>query len=78
VVAVAVDTTRGFSASKPRVLFEGDYVLGRGDVTGLDYDLAPDGGFLMVKRGADEQAPPSFRVVLNWVNELARRVPTGQ
>jgi serine/threonine-protein kinase len=73
--AVPVDTTRGFSAGKPRVLFEGRYVVGTWDVAGLDYDLAPDGRFLMLKPGADEQAPPRLNVVLNWVDELKRRVP---
>jgi hypothetical protein len=76
-VAVPVDTTRGFSAGKPRVLFEGRYVAGGLDVMGLDYDLAPDGRFLIVKPGAEEQAPRGLHVVLNWVDELKRRVPKG-
>jgi Tol biopolymer transport system component len=76
--AVPVDTSRGFSAGKPRVLFEGRFVIGTLDVMGLDYDLAPDGRFLMVKPGPEEQLPRGFRVVLNWVDELARRVPKAQ
>lgn len=76
--AVPVDTTRGFSAGKPRMLFDGRYVVGGTDVVGLDYDLAPDGRFLMIKPGPNEQAPPEFRVVLNWVDELTRRVPKAQ
>jgi serine/threonine protein kinase len=78
VVAVPVDITRGFSAGKPRVLFEGRYVVGSGGDMALDYDLAPDGRFLMMKPGVEEQAPRGFRVVLNWVDELARRVPKAQ
>jgi serine/threonine-protein kinase len=77
-VAVPVNTTRGFSTGKPRVLFEGRYVAGGLDVMGLDYDLAPDGRFLMLKPSADEQAPPGLHVVLNWVDELNRRVPKRQ
>jgi hypothetical protein len=73
-----VDTSRGFSAGKPRVLFEDRFVIGLADVMGLDYDLAPDGRFLMAKPGPAEQVPRGFRVVLNWVDELARRVPKGQ
>jgi eukaryotic-like serine/threonine-protein kinase len=73
--AVPVDTNRGFSAGKPRVLFEGRYVLGELDVMGLDYDLAPDGRFLMLKPSADEQTPRGLHVVLNWVDELKQRVP---
>jgi hypothetical protein len=73
--AVPVDTNRGFSAAKPRVLFEGRYVLGGLDVMGLDYDLAPDGRFLMLKPSTDEQTPRGLHVVLNWVDELKQRVP---
>jgi eukaryotic-like serine/threonine-protein kinase len=80
--AVPVDTTRGVSTGKPRMLFDaGGYVLGaaRGsDVLGVDDDLAPDGRFMMVKPGPEEQAPPGLHVVLNWVDELKRRVPKGQ
>ena len=76
--AVPVDTKGGFSAGKPRVLFEGRFAVGGMDVLGLDYDLAPDGRFLMMKPGPEEQAPRGLRVVLNWVDELARRVPKGQ
>jgi hypothetical protein len=57
------------------------YVLGaaRGsDVLGGDDDLAPDGRFLMVKPGPEEQAPRGLHVVLNWVDELNRRVPKRQ
>lgn len=78
--AVAVDTARGFSPGKPRMLFESDHVSGGADdgSIGLDYALAPDGRFLMMKRGPLEQLPVGLRVVLNWVDELARRVPKGQ
>jgi eukaryotic-like serine/threonine-protein kinase len=78
-VAVPVDTTtRGFSAGKPRVLFEGRYVTDGLEVMRLDYDLAPDGRFLMIKPGTGEQAPGGLHVVMNWVDELTRRVPKGQ
>jgi hypothetical protein len=80
--AVAVETTRGFSAGKPRVLFDGPYVVGGvWDVMGQYYDLAPDGRFLMLKPGPDEQALQGLlglRVVLNWVDEVKRRVPQAQ
>ena len=76
-MSVPVDTTRGFSAGKPRVLFEGRYVADGLDVMGLDYDLAPDGRFIMIKPGTDEQAPRGLHVVLNWVDELKRRVKKG-
>ena len=71
--AASVDTATGLSA-KPRVLFEGDYVIGE---LGLDYDIARDGRFLMIKPSPDELRP-GFRVTLNWVDELVRRVPKTQ
>ena len=71
--AVPIDTRRGFSAGKPVMLFQGRFVSNV-----LDYDVAPDGRFLMMKPGDEEQTPPDLHVVLNWVDELARRVPPAQ
>ncbi|MGQ0737157.1 MAG: protein kinase domain-containing protein [Acidobacteriota bacterium] len=78
VFSVSVDTSRGLRFSAPTVLFEGSYVRGDVDVHGLDYDLAPDGRFLMIKPSPDELAPPSVRVVMNWIEEVKQRVPTGR
>lgn len=71
--AVRVDTAGAFTAGKPTLLFQGRYV-----VEPIDYDVAPDGRFLMIKPGEEEQAPPRLHVVLNWIDELARRVPTDR
>ncbi len=71
--AVPVDTGRTFSTGKPVRLFEGRFVS---EV--LDYDVAPDGRFLMIKPSEEEQAPAHLNVVLNWVDELVRRVPSGK
>jgi serine/threonine-protein kinase len=76
VVAVPIDTTHGLIAGKPVTLFERDYASD--PLTGFDYDVAPDGRFLMIKPSVDEQAPRRLSVVLNWGDELARRVPRGQ
>ena len=41
-----------------------------------DYDVSTDGKrFLMVKRAATERASSPFHLVLNWFEELKRRVP---
>jgi hypothetical protein len=44
-----------------------------------DYDVSLDGQrFLMVKPSEQAQAGPTqINVVLNWFEELKRRVPTG-
>jgi Tol biopolymer transport system component len=78
-LAVSVDTTNGFSAGKPMRLFEGNYVTTVSSIAGaVDYDVAPDGRFLLVKLSQEEQASPHLNVALNWVDELTRRVPAGK
>ena len=76
IFAVPVDTTRGFTVGKPVMLFERPYLVDL--LTGFDYDVAPDGRFLMIKPSEDEQAPARLNVVLNWVKKLKRRVPAGR
>ena len=68
-----VSKAAAHGAGKPVRLFEGTYVSNL-----LDYGVAPDGRFLMVKRSKEEQAPPRLNVVLNWVDELTRRVPSSK
>ncbi len=77
-MAVDIDAQPGFTAGKPRVLFEGRYEPPPG--TSPNYDVSPDGQrFLMVKPSeAGETAPTQINVVLNWFEELKRRVPTGK
>jgi eukaryotic-like serine/threonine-protein kinase len=75
--AAPVSTTHLFSASKPVRLFENRYVANR-LLAGFPYDVAPDGRFLMIKPGEEEQTPSRLNVVVNWVDELVRRVPSGK
>ena len=77
-MAVEIATQPGFTAGKPRVLFEGDFLP-----TPLqfpNYDVSPDGQrFLMLKPSEQEAAAQTqINVVLNWFEELKRRVPTGK
>ena len=74
VFSVAIDSARGVSSAKPRAWFSGQYVFG----SEHNYDVAPDGRLLMIKRDPEEMASRGLRVVLNWVDELARRVPNSQ
>jgi hypothetical protein len=63
--------TRG----QPAALFESFAIPGPFGST--NYDIADDGRFLMVL--ADERpVTTKLRVVLNWFEELKRRVPTGR
>ena len=55
----------------PRELFEDTYFFRQ--VGPKDYDLTPDGRFLMIKEGY-VTAPGQITVVRNWVEELKERV----
>jgi Tol biopolymer transport system component len=74
-MAVDIATQSGFAAGKPRMLFEGRYE--RSPATSPNYDVSPDGQrFLMLKPSEQEAAAPTqINVVLNWFEELKRRVP---
>jgi len=79
-MAVDVQTTPAFGAGAPKVLFEGRYFDGRSVETGAysaSYDVSPDGKrFLMLKPPAAQNAGPGqLHVVVNWFEELRRRVP---
>ena len=67
VVEVAVTTHAGFSIGARKVVLTGDYLT---DSSHPDYDVAPDGRFLMLKRaGAESQTI----VVHNWGSELREK-----
>ncbi len=75
-MAVDITTQPGFAAGTPRMLFEGRYDLAPFPTT--NYDVSPDGQrFLMVKPSEQETATTQINVVLNWFEELKRKVPTG-
>ena len=78
-MAVAIDTRGAFSASPPRLLFEGNYAVdGSPDRYRPNYDVMPDGRFVMVKAvGREgEEDLTQINIVLNWFEELKRLVPT--
>ena len=67
VVEVAVTTGSSFSIGARKVVLTGDYLT---DSSHPDYDVAPDGRFLMLRRtGAEAQAI----VVHNWGRELREK-----
>jgi hypothetical protein len=76
-MAVDIATQPGFAAGKPRMLFGGQYELA--PVANVDYAVSPDGQrFLMLKPAEQERAGPTqINVVLNWFEELKRRVPVN-
>lgn len=65
-------TTEPLAVGQPRELFDDRFEL---DSVGLpNYDVAPDGRFLML-RSTLPVAKPELRVVLRWFDELRRLVP---
>jgi hypothetical protein len=71
-MAVTTSTRPAFDASRPRVLFEGNYL----NVSGLSYDVTADGRRFVLIRGLDTPPTREIHVVLNWFEELKRLVPT--
>ena len=77
-MAVETTTSPSFSAGKPRMLFEGQYLATDYPQLGSGYDVSADGQrFLMVKETARTSPTDQINVVLNWLDELKRRVPTN-
>jgi eukaryotic-like serine/threonine-protein kinase len=76
-MAVEIATQPSFAAGKPRMLFEGPYEPPPVPIP--NYDVSTDGQrFLMLKPSELEAAAPTqINVVLNWFEELKRRVPPG-
>jgi hypothetical protein len=73
-MAVEITTVRAFVAGAPRLLFEGRYTLPLQGVAG--YDVSPDGPrFLLVQPMHPDPPTNQIHVVLNWFDELRRRVP---
>jgi len=77
-MAVETRTQPTFTTGTPRLIFEGLYdQIGGGNT---NYDVTADGQrFVMVKpAGQEAAAPTQIHVVLNWFEELKRRVPAPQ
>jgi serine/threonine protein kinase/Tol biopolymer transport system component len=66
-MAAAIETQPKFRAGLPKPLFE---------LTNLDeYDVAPDGQrFVMIRTREEDAAPRTLSVVLNWFDDLKRRM----
>jgi serine/threonine-protein kinase len=75
-MAVAVNPAGGLTLSAPKLLFERSYATGDREVLGIDYDLAADGRFLMIKPSPDElrlRLTSNLTIVLNWLEEVKDR-----
>jgi serine/threonine-protein kinase len=76
-LAVRVEAGASFQAEAPQVVLQGPYVA---PIGARHYSVSRDGRrFLMIKNAATQgnAPPPQINVILNWFEELKRRVPTG-
>ena len=66
-MAIDVESGAAFRARTARRLFE---------KVSSSYDVAPDGRrFLMLKPSAADSDPPELHVILNWFDDLRKKVP---
>jgi Tol biopolymer transport system component len=73
-IAGTIETKPEFRVTRYEVLFEAPYLF---RVNRIDYDVAPDGRFLMIQ-DSQEPTPVSVNVVLNWFEQLKRLAPIGE
>ncbi len=70
--AVVVDEGAGsFRASRPEVVFDDLSTV----AAYYDYDVFDSDRFLVVENAGDDSAPAGVTVMVNWLDELERRVP---
>ena len=75
--AVRIESGAGFKSGQPRQLFDGDYET---SIPARGYDVTPDGHhFIMLRNEPWPDHPVTkLTVVLNWFDELRRRVPASK
>ncbi len=66
-MAAPVSLTPAFSVGRPAPLCDPPPLQG--------YDVAPDGRFIVIRKSEAETASREIRLILNWTEELKRRVP---
>jgi len=74
-MVVSISTEPEFAAGIPQKVFQGPY----GQVSGLSYDIAPDGQrFLVLKPQYDDSQVRELHVVTNWFEELKQLAPSPE
>jgi hypothetical protein len=69
-ITVAVTTTAGFSAGRPRRLFEMRFDSGD---DGPEYDVSGDGKWFVMLKRDHGRAPAALHLVLDWFSEITSR-----
>ena len=77
VMSVRITASSSSPASAAKRLWEGDFTVFRAK-NYVPYDVARDGErFLMMRPAHGDPNPTSINLVLGWLDELERQVPTG-
>jgi serine/threonine-protein kinase len=71
-MAVEVQSATTFSASRPRVLFTGNFMSDRNTPA---YDVNARGEFVMLNSNEDERAATQISVLADWFEVLRRQAP---
>jgi serine/threonine-protein kinase len=74
-MAVSVEPGPAASLGRPRVVFEQPYAVS--DLGVANYDVGPDGRFIMITPPANAVSGDTLTVVQNWHEELKRLVPAN-
>jgi hypothetical protein len=76
-VRVAIDTRQGFAMSEPLLVKRTFAITGPGIDRPRTFDILPGGRFIGVldEAQAGDGAAPRLEVVLNWTEELKRKLP---
>ncbi len=73
-VSTTTTSNGAFTAGKPEALFEESYIADTAGPGNPNYDVSPDGRFLMIKpTGGSSEG--RINIVLDWDEELKRLVP---
>lgn len=75
-MSVEITTAPTFKMGTSKLLFEKAFIA---DAEQLGYDVAADGRhFLIIKSSKQEQINTQIHLVLNWFEELIKKVPSGK
>ena len=78
-MAVPIRTEGALETGRARQILERRYAWSDPVFSPIpNWDVAPDGRFLMIRPSEEELTAPPIHVVLNWAEELKRRVPVNR
>jgi serine/threonine-protein kinase len=72
---VEISATPRFAAGEPRLVVQSSEIVWE---RARNYDVLPDGSFIVVRRGNVTLGARTLRAVFNWFAELDRLAPAGR